>query len=252
MKTDDSASLQLPKVFSSAAFAASKRKTPSEFVLCQGVLPVMFPSLAAVWIFHFLEWTESLVTARLSRGTRGALEPILLQLTERAVRHATGVRGHRQAWVSEHFPGFNIVRLWRLSCGYLKEILEGLARGSRRRHLLCFFQVQTFDDPDNWQVCARWRRRELLRSPLREYSDLIQEWGLALFVTRQFCPSRDSELLVETWELQGLLYGWRVFAGVHQHTRVAQPDQAPDTEAEDRAMRVEQTYWATARSVSPL
>ena len=125
MKTDDSASLQLPKVFSSAAFAASKRKTPSEFVLCQGVLPVMFPSLAAVWIFHFLEWTESLVTARLSRGTRGALEPILLQLTERAVRHATGVRGHRQAWESEHFPGFNIVRLWRLSCGYLKEILEG-------------------------------------------------------------------------------------------------------------------------------
>ena len=80
--------------------------------------------------------------------------------------------------LSQHFPGFNIVRLLQLSCGYLKEILQGLARGSGRRHLLCFFQVQTFDDPDIWQprgseVAARWRRGDLARNPLREHRDLI-------------------------------------------------------------------------------
>lgn len=73
-----------------------------------------------MWVFHFLEWTDSLLVARLNRATRGLLEPVLLQMTETAVRHATGVRGHREAWVSRHFPGFNIVRLWRLTGGYLK------------------------------------------------------------------------------------------------------------------------------------
>lgn len=217
----------------------------------------MFPSLAAMWIFSCLEWTESLVTARLSRGTRDLLEPVLLQLTETAVRHATGVRGHPRAWVSEHFPGFNIARLWRLSCGYLKEILHGLARGSGRRHLLCYFQVQTFHDPDNWQprqteVAARWQRCELLRSPLRDYADLLHEWGLALLVTRQICPSRDSQLLVQMWELRGLLYGWRVFAAVHQHTRIPEPQQGPDSDEDGLGLQLEQTYWATATSATPL
>ena len=170
---------------------------------CQ--LAKMFPTVAAVWVsvFHFLEWTESLCFARLNFDTRGLLEPILLELTATAVRRASGVRGHRVAYLSEHFPGFNIVRLWRLSCGYLKEILERLAHASVRRHLVCFFQVQTFDNPDVWQprgtaVAARFRRRELARSPFREHCDLIHDWGLALYVVREICPSWDSHLLVET------------------------------------------------------
>jgi len=95
----------------------------------------MFPSVAAVWVFHFLEWTESLCVARLNLETRGLLEPILLQLTGTAVRRASGVRGHRVAYLSHHFPAFNIVRLWRLSCGYLKEILERLAHESVRQQV---------------------------------------------------------------------------------------------------------------------
>ena len=122
-------------------------------------LAKMFPALAAMWIFHFLEWTESLLVARLNLATRGLLEPVLLEMTETAVRHATGVRGHREAWVSRHFPGFNIVRLWRLTGGYLKEILEDRHRFTNQRgrartsltiicSLLKLAQVTTPRSPD--------------------------------------------------------------------------------------------------------
>ena len=94
----------------------------------------MFPSVAAVWVFHFLEWTESLCVARLNLETRRVLQPILLQLTGTAVRRASGVRGHRVAYLSHHFPAFNIVCLWRLSCGYLKEILGTSCAFSKSRH----------------------------------------------------------------------------------------------------------------------
>ena len=103
-------------------------------------------------VFHFLEWTESLLVARLSLVTRGLLEPVLLDLTETAVRHAAGVRGHREVRVSRHFPGFNIVRLWRLTAGYLKEILGDLARCRGGRHVLCYFQVQSLDEPELWSA----------------------------------------------------------------------------------------------------
>ena len=90
---------------------------------CVTVWSTMFPAIVALVVFECLEWTESLVTARLSWTTRTLLEPILLD------RRATGVRGHRYALVSLQFPGlFNIVRLWRLTAGYLKEILEDLGR----------------------------------------------------------------------------------------------------------------------------
>lgn len=61
----------------------------------------MFPAIVASW---------PRVTARLSRTTRNLLEPLLLDLTESAVRRATGVRGHRYASVSLRFPALNIVR----------------------------------------------------------------------------------------------------------------------------------------------
>ena len=76
--------------------------------------------------------------------------------------------------------------------------------------------------------------------------------AVALFVIRQICPSRDSQLLVETWELHGLLYGWRVFAGVHKHTRIPQPVRGPDSEEEELAMELERMYWATSTSATPL
>ena len=105
------------------------------------------------------------------------------------MRRATGVRGHRYALVSLQFPGFNIVRLWRLTAGYLKEILEDLGRRPERHHVFCFFQAQTFEDSVLWEprgteVFAENRRRELRRSPLRPYADLIHAWGLRLFVVR--------------------------------------------------------------------
>ena len=80
---------------------------------------------------------------------------------------------------------FNIVRLWRLTGGYLKRILEMLARRPPQgRHLLCYFQVQTFEAPDLWkargtEVPAEHRHAELARSPLRQYGRLIHKWGLS-------------------------------------------------------------------------
>lgn len=217
----------------------------------------MFPAIVALVVFEFLEWTESLVTARLSRTTRTLLEPILLDLLETLVRRATGARGHRYALVSLQYPGFNIVRLWRLTAGYLREILEDLGRRPQRHHVLCFFQAQTFEDSVLWQprgteVAAQNRHRELRRSPLRPYADLIHAWGLKLFVVRRFCPALASELLVETWELEGLLYGWRIFAAVHKHTRVPLTQVAPHSDSETEQEALERTYWATAMEMTPL
>ena len=88
----------------------------------------------------------------------------------------TGDRNHRDAWVSHIFPGFNIVRLWRLTGGYLKRSLEMLARHPPQgRHLLCYFQVQTFEAPDLWkarttEISAEYRHAELARSPVRQFA----------------------------------------------------------------------------------
>ena len=43
---------------------------------------------------------------------------------------------------------FNIVRLWRLTGGYLKQVLELLACRPGGRHVLCYFQAQTFEGPE--------------------------------------------------------------------------------------------------------
>ena len=68
----------------------------------------MFPSVAAMWVFQFLEWTESLLVARLNLDTRGLLEPLLLDMRETAISHAA----RREAWLSPVFPPkFKIVRL---------------------------------------------------------------------------------------------------------------------------------------------
>ena len=83
--------------------------------VCVTVWSTMFPAIVALVVFECLEWTESLVTARLSWTTRTLLEPILLDSLETLVRRATGVRGPRYALVSLQFPGFNIVRLRRLT-----------------------------------------------------------------------------------------------------------------------------------------
>ena len=202
----------------------------------------MFPSLAAMWIFRLLEWTESLLVARLSMGTRGVLEPVLLQMSVTALRTASGNHGRPDIFVSTHFPAFNIVRLWRLTGGFLQKALENLARHSRNRRLVCWFHVQTFDDPDLWQprgteVHARLRVAELARSPLRVHAELLVQWGLRLFVARHFCPTSGGQILVEQWELQGYLYGWRIFAAVHKHSFVAAPENV-EMEADEDPLAV--------------
>lgn len=60
----------------------------------------MFPSVAAMWVFQFLEWTESLLVARLNLDMRGLLKPLLLDMTETAISHAA----QREAWLSPVFP----------------------------------------------------------------------------------------------------------------------------------------------------
>ena len=116
-------------------------------------------------------------------ATRSTLEPILREMSITALRAASASHGRHEVFVSNHFPAFNIRRLWRLTGGlYLRRVLDGLARRSRNRRLLCFFQVQTLDGPDFWQprgteVRAERRRVELSHSPLHAYADVMDGWG---------------------------------------------------------------------------
>ena len=71
------------------------------------------------------------MVARLGRKTRGLLEPVLLQMSQTALRAAGGSHGRPQVFVSNYFPAFNVRRLWRLTGGFLKKLLENLARNSR-------------------------------------------------------------------------------------------------------------------------
>ena len=136
-----------------------------------------------------------------------------------ALRAASASHGRHEVFVSNHFPAFNIRRLWRVTGGYLRRVLDGLARRSRNRRLLCFFQVQTLDEPDFWQprgteVRAERRRVELSHSPLHAYADLMDGWG----------PR--AQILVEQWELQGRLF-WRLFAAAQKGRITPQTARIP-------------------------
>lgn len=132
----------------------------------------MFPTAAAMYVFLWLEWVESLVVARASQSTRALLEPTLLRMSQNALRAVASDHGRPQVFVSQHFPAFNVVRLWRLTGGFLKKYLEHLARNARNRRFMCWFQVQELDGPELWrprgsEVPAGRQEAELARSPLK-------------------------------------------------------------------------------------
>ena len=111
----------------------------------------MFPTAAAMYVFLWLEWVESLVVARASQSTRALLEPTLLRMSQNALRAVASDHGRPQVFVTQHFPAFNVVRLWRLTGGFLKKYLEHLARNARNRRFMCWFQVQELDGPELWR-----------------------------------------------------------------------------------------------------
>ena len=120
--------------------------------------------------------------ARLSLETRGVLEPILLDVTETAIRQAT------------IFAGFNIVRLWRLTGGYLKQVLELLACHPGSRHVLCYFQAQTFEGPELWQACgaeihARHRLCKMSRHQKQGYVWFLPWWHVLIWPIKNFAFS---------------------------------------------------------------
>jgi len=95
------------------------------------------------------------------------------------------------------------------------------------------------------EVPAEHRHAELARSPLRQHARLIHKWGLSLFLSRRFCPAPDNtEFLAETWELEGVLYGWRIFAAVHKISRRAVTDPNSDADSEE-GNALEGIYGAT-------
>lgn len=51
----------------------------------------MFPALAAMWIFKFLEWGERLVQSRVNCITCGSLEPVLSQMRMLSSRGGVGL-----------------------------------------------------------------------------------------------------------------------------------------------------------------
>ena len=102
---------------------------------------------------------------------------------------------------------------------------EKVARNSRNRRLICWFQVQTFDEPELWrprgtEVPAAQQAAELARSPLHTVAGLIARWGLQLFVGRYLCPTLGGHLLVEQWDIP------RLFARV-AHLRRATETHRP-------------------------
>lgn len=74
-----------------------------------------FFELNAMWVFQFLDWTESLLRHAWRTDGEGPAR-------------SHGRTGKPQTWVLHHFPRFNIRRLWRLSGRFLKQVLEDLAR----------------------------------------------------------------------------------------------------------------------------
>ena len=104
-----------------------------------------FFELNAMWVFQFLEWTESLPwhawppranfagtdgegPARTHGRTGNRRHDTTAQLYHHNPPPTQLPPRHHEAWVSHHFPGFNIRRLWRLSGSFLKQVLEELAR----------------------------------------------------------------------------------------------------------------------------
>ena len=194
----------------------------------------MFPAAVAMYVFLWLEWVESMVVARASQSTRSVLEPALLRMSQNALRAVARDHGRPQVFVSEHFPAFNVVRLWRLTGGWLKKYLEHLARNARNRRIMCWFQVQGMDEPELWrprgkEVPAGRQEAELARSPLHRVAGLLAGWNLQLFVGRYVCPTLGGHLLVEQWEVCGYLYGWRIFASLQKHSIVPTPETSPRT-----------------------
>jgi len=192
----------------------------------------MFPTAAAMYVFLWLEWVESLVVARASQSTRALLEPTLLRMSQNALRAVASDHGRPQVFVSQHFPAFNVVRLWRLTGGFLKKYLEHLARNARNRRFMCWFQVQELDGPELWrprgsEVPAGRQEAELARSPLHRVAKLVAGWNLQLFVGRYLCPTLGGHLLVEQWEVCGYLFGWRIFASLQKHSIVPIPETPP-------------------------
>ena len=206
---------------------SSAKNTPVNKLGCR-----MFPTAVAMNVFLWLEWVESLVVARASQSTRSVLEPALLLLSQSALRAVARDHGRPQVFVSEHFPAFNVVRLWRLTGGWLKKYLEHLARNARNRRYMCWFQVQEIDGPELWrprgeEVPAGRQVTELARSPLHRVAGLVAGWNLQLFVGRYLCPTLGGPLLVEQWEVCGYLYGWRIFASLQKHSIVPTPETSP-------------------------
>ena len=203
---------------------SSAENTPVNKLGCR-----MFPTAAAMYVFLWLEWVESLVVARASQSARSLLEPALLRMSQNVLRAAGGDHGRPQVFVSQHFPAFNVARLWRLTGGFLKKYLEHLARNARNRRFMCWFQVQGMDEPELWrprgsEVPAGRQEAELARSPLHRVAGLL---AVQLFVGRYLCPTLGGHLLVEQWEVCGYLYGWRIFASLQKHSIVPTPETSP-------------------------
>ena len=89
---------------------------------------------------------------------------------------------------------FNIVRLWRLTGGYLKQVLELLACRPGGRHVLCYFQAQTFEGPELWQACgaeihARHRLCKISRHQKQGYVWFLPWWHVLIWPIKNFAFS---------------------------------------------------------------
>ena len=157
----------------------------------------------------------------------------LLRMSQNALRAVASDRGRPQVFVRQHFPASNVVRLWRLTGGFLKKYLEHLARNARNRRFMCWFQVQELDGPELWrprgaEVPAGDRRPNW---PGAHYTGWQSWWRVE---PATVCGTVPVSYLgrsppVEQWEVCGYLFGRRIFALVQKHSIVPIPETPPQS-----------------------
>lgn len=81
--------------------------------------------------------------------------------------------------------------------------------------------------PRGTEVPASRQEAELARSPLHTVAGLLAGWNLQLFVDGTCVLPWGGTSWWSSGEVQGYLYGWRIFAALQKHSIVPIPETAP-------------------------
>ena len=103
---------------------------------------------------------------------------------------------------------------------------------SCRWRLICWFQVQGMDEPELWrprgtEVPASRQEAELARSPLHTVAACLPGGTCSCLWDGTCVLPWGGTSWWSSEEVQGYLYGWRIFAALQKHSIVPIPETAP-------------------------